>query len=564
MKRVLVFVLVAAAALTTLLLAGPRFSSLWTGFRAPLPELSEPATQPQSKAELAQSMAAFRALPRPASCRKKRILILYDTSGPWGYLGEIDALFTANLAGRWASYDAMPVSSYRSGDMERHALTVYLGTSFDEPILSSLARDIGASAKPLIWVQYGLDKLAEAMPGFERRYGLVPGLVDRSGFGHVDYRKVSFAFLEGSKAELATAIIRDHAKVKVQATAVRKDGSSIPWAISTGNLTFIAGDPFSSISARGRYLVFADLFARILAPEMPSQHRALVRIEDVGPEARPSDLRAIADYLYGRNVPFSVAVYDTFVDPNRSSPSLPEKISMEDAPKFVEALKYMVARGGTLIMHGHTHQLGAMANPYSGKSAADFEFFRAHIDANNNVVLDGPDERDSFSWASDRIDQALAVWKRAGLPRPEIFEFPHYAGSALDYMAVGSRFRARYEQSIYYTGTIDPSSKRPGLFMTQFFPYPVIDVYGQVVIPENIGNYTPLDYNQHRARPPSDLLEIADRNRVLRDGFASFYFHWYLNLEKLQEIVEPLQAKGWKFVSADSVVDETACSTKEQ
>ena len=100
--------------------------------------------------------------------------------------------------------------------------------------------------------------------------------------------------------------------------------------------------------------------------------------------------------------------------------------------------------------------------------------------------------------------------------------------------------------------------------MTQFFPYPVIDVYGQVVIPENIGNYTPLDYNQHRARPPSDLLEIADRNRVLRDGFASFYFHWYLNLGKLKEIVEPLQAKGWKFVSADSVVDETTCSTKEQ
>ncbi|MFZ3035468.1 MAG: DUF2334 domain-containing protein [Parvibaculum sp.] len=543
MKRIIASIVFACVvALMAFVFNNHPFSPKGEGLRSSLAELGESVTQPQDRADLARAMAAFRALPRPAPCRDKRILILYDSTGPWGHLGEIDALFAANLAGRWASYDAMPVSTYRSGDVETHSLTVYLGTSFDEAIPPALVEDLGASERPLIWVQYGLEKLAEAMPGFEKRYGLVPGLVDRSGFSHVNYNGVSFTFLEGPEAELATTIIRDHDKVKVQASAVRNDGTSIPWAVRTGNLTFIAGNPFSTISASGRYLVFADLFARILAPEIPSRHRALVRIEDVGPDARPSDMRAIADYFHARNVPFSVAVYDTFIDPGRSSPSLPEKITMEDAPEFIEALKYMVAKGGTLIMHGHTHQLGAMANPYSGKSAADFEFFRAHIDADDNVVLDGPDERDSFSWASDRLDLALAAWSRAGLPRPEIFEFPYYAGSALDYMAVGSRFRARYEQSIYYIGTIDPSSTRQGIFTTQFFPYPVIDVYGQVVIPENMGNYSLLDYNQHPARSPSELLEIADRNRVLRDGFASFYFHWYLDLDRLKEVVEPLQA----------------------
>ena len=559
MKRILVFVSLAALAVALFVAFPP---SSWRG--SPLPELSEPATQPISKADLARSMAAFRALPRPVSCRDKKILILYDTTGPWGYLGEIDAVFTANLAGRWASYDAIPLSEYRSGDVEKHALTVYLGTSFDEPIPPALVKDLTATSKPLIWVQYGLEKLADAVPGFERRYGLTPGLVDRRGVSHIEYRKVSFDFLDGTNAELATVNIQDRGKVRVEALAVRSDGSSIPWAINSGNLTFIASDPFSLMSAKGRYLVFADIFARALAPDMPSQHRALVRIEDVGPEASPAGLRAIADYLHKRGVPFSVAVYDTFLDPHRASPSLPEKITLKDAPAVVAALKYMIARGGTLIMHGHTHQLGALANPYSGKSAADFEFFRAHIDAANNVVLDGPDERDSFSWATERLDQALSAWERAGLPRPEIFEFPHYAGSALDYAAVSSRFRARYERSLYYTGTIDPANKRSGIFLTQFFPYSVIDVYGQAVVPENMGNYTPADFNQHRARSPSDILAIADHNWVLRDAFASFYFHWYLNLDKLKAIVEPLQAQGWKFVSADSVVAEAACPAKEK
>jgi len=556
-KRILVFVGLAVLAVMLLVSCPP---SSWRG--SPLPELSEPATQPMSQSELAGSMAAFRALPRAPSCRDKKILILYDNSGPWGHLGEIDAVFTANLAGRWASFDAIPISKYRAGDVEKHVATVYLGTSFDEPMPSALVKDLTATKKPLIWVQYGLEKLAAAMPGFQRRYGLTPGLIDRRGVARIEYRKVSFDFLEGANAELATVKIWDPDKVRIEAQAVRSDGSAIPWVVHTGNLTFVASDPYSLMSAKGRYLVFADIFARILAPDMPSQHRALVRIEDVGPEARPADLRAIADYLHEWDIPFSVAVYDTFLDPNRAAPSLPEKITLKDAPAFVAALKYMVARGGTLIMHGHTHQLGAMANPYSGKSGADFEFFRAHIDAANNVVLDGPDERDSLSWAEGRLDQALAAWADVGLPRPEIFEFPHYAGSALDYAAVASRFRARYEQSLYYTGMIDPENKRSGIFLTQFFPYPVIDVYGQAVLPENMGNYAPTDFNQHHARSPSDLLEIADRNWVLRDAFASFYFHWYLNLDKLKAIVEPLQARGWKFVSAESVVAETACPVK--
>lgn len=559
MKRILVFVGLAVLAAILFVAFPPSF---WRG--SPLPELSEPATQPMSKAELAGSMAAFRALPRPVSCRDQKILILYDTTGPWGYLGEIDAVFTANLAGRWASYDAIPLSEYRSGDVAKHALTVYLGTSFDEPIPPALVKDLSTSSKPLIWVQYGLEKLAAAMPGFERRYGFAPGLVDRRGVNHIEYRNVSFDFQDGAKAELATVKIRDHGKVKVEALAVRSDGSSVPWVINASNLTFVASDPFSLMDAKGRYLVFADILARVLAPDMPSQHRALLRIEDVGPDARPADLRAIADYLHERGVPFSVAVYDTFLDPNRAAPSLPAKMTLKDEPAVVAALKYMVAKGGTLIMHGHTHQLGALANPYSGKSGADFEFFRAHIDAANKVVLDGPDERDSLSWAESRLDQALSEWADAGLPRPEIFEFPHYAGSALDYMAVSSRFRARYEQSLYYTGTLNPANKRPGIFLMQFFPYPVIDIYGQAVLPENMGNYTPTDFNQHRARSPSDILAIADRNRVLRDAFASFYFHWYLNLDKLKAIVEPLQAQGWKFVSAGSVVAETACPVKKE
>ena len=52
-----------------------------------------------------------------------------------------------------------------------------------------------------------------------------------------------------------------------------------------------------------------------LAPQPRRRHRALVRIEDVGPDADPAELRAVADYLSSKKVPFTVAVYPRYRDP---------------------------------------------------------------------------------------------------------------------------------------------------------------------------------------------------------------------------------------------------------
>jgi len=42
---------------------------------------------------------------------------------------------------------------------------------------------------------------------------------------------------------------------------------------------------------------------------LQQRHRALIRLEDVGPAADPVQLRQIADLLAARSIPFSVAVY---------------------------------------------------------------------------------------------------------------------------------------------------------------------------------------------------------------------------------------------------------------
>ena len=335
----------------------------------------------------------------------------------------------------------------------------------------------------------------------------------------------------------------------------RDRGAGLPWALRSGKLTFITEIPLSYLGPNDRYLVFADLLFDALAPATRPRHRALVRLEDVGPDADPAQLRALADVLAARKVPFAVAVYPAYRDPlgahhRRERTAL----DLAAAPALVQALAYLQARGGTLVMHGYTHQLGEAANPYSGASADDFEFFRAHVDPGDSVVLDGPVPGDSRAWAAARLRAGLTAFKDSGLAPPAIFEFPHYAGSAEDYQAVQAVFGIRYDRGTYYSGWFDGRSPDYRNHADQYFPYPVRDVYGSLVIPENLGNVITTGYNNTDARLPADLLQTAACNLAVRDGFASFFYHPRLGPAPLAQLLDGLRAQGWTFVSAPSVL----------
>ena len=139
-------------------------------------------------------------------------------------------------------------------------------------------------------------------------------------------------------------------------------------------------------------------------------------------------------------------------------------------------------------------------------------------------------------------------------PAPTMFEFPHYAGSATDYKVVNSLFGVRYDRGLYFPGVLSGKTVDHSKVNGQFFPYAVRDVYGSVVIPENIGNVEPEPFNNHPARLPADLVASAGRNLVVRDGVASFFYHPYLGTDHLRDLVTGIKAQGYTFVGGDSML----------
>jgi uncharacterized protein YdaL len=480
-------------------------------------------------------------------------LILYDTTGIWGWLGEMYATMTANLASQFGSWTAKPVSLYSAGDVDRYSATIYVGSTYDEPLPAAFLDDVVASNRPVVWMYNNIWQLTSRHPNFQDTYGWMWSGYDLSAVNAVIYKNRSLSRDPSNGAGIMNyATVGQN--VTVLATAQRADGSTFPWAVRSRNLTYLGEIPFVYFSEGDRMLAFADLLFDALAPDRSERHRALVRIEDVSPDSDPAELRVVADYLSSQNVPFSFGVSPQFRDPlGVLNNGTPQTIRLDQRRAVVDALRYMQSKGGVMLEHGWTHQYSNIKNPYDGVTGDDFEFYRVVENADHTLTWVGPVPEDSSRWNRDRITGAAGDFKRVGLSTPTIFEFPHYSASATAYREVASSFNTRYERSLYFLGVLTGAPVDHSRMVGQMFPYVIRDVYGTRVLPENIGNVEPEDWFQYKARLPEAIVADAQRNLVVRDGFASFYFHPFFDISYLRQTVEGIKAAGYTFVSPASL-----------
>jgi uncharacterized protein YdaL len=517
----------------------------------PVPQYRGRDARPVARPGATSSFSDARPLAGPAA--PAGTLVLYDTTGPWGWLGELYAMLAGNLASHFGAWTSKPVGSYLAGDSSAYAAVIYVGSTYDEPLPAAFLDDVLAGTRPVYWMYNNIWQLANRAPTFAATYGFNPWVFDNSVVGSVVYKGVTLSRYETQGGGIMSYSAVDATRSTTLATAVRPDGTTFPWAIRANNLTYVGEIPFAYMTANDRYLAFADLLFDGLAPATAERHRALVRIEDVSAVEDPTALRAIADYLASQQIPFSVAVIPVYKDPlGVYNEGVPLTRRLRAGSRLVSALQYMTTKGGRLVMHGDTHQYSNVANPYDGVSADDVEFYRTHIDAADYVIYDGPVAEDSAAWATARVNDAFATFLTAGLAPPTIWEYPHYAGSSVDSKAIRAFFGTAYHRGMYFGGTLTGGAPDATRMVGQFFPYAVTDVYGWKVLPENLGNYESEAFNNNPPRLPADLIHTAEVNRVVRDGVASFFFHPYYPLSVLQEIVNGVRAAGYTFVAADN------------
>ena len=447
-----------------------------------------------------------------------RVLIVYEGKDSQTNPAKGDALQLFQLLGHFDLQKTLvPDSQYKTGECNSFDFVFYTGfTNACQPP-DRFLDDIYSYRGTIVWLNTGIIAL-NSRHNLLKKYGFIPERYDSTaGFDAVVATDRNFRFTKGDNY-LTIMSIRDRAKVEVLANAVAPAHLVSPYAIHSGNLYVFGDSPFSYVSTTDRYIFFAEKLHDILGQEHKEFHPALIRIEDVDPTEDPNSIRKIADLLHGEGVPFLVAVVPLYVDPGNNV-----RIALSDKPDMVDALRYAEQHGGTIVMHGVTHQ-------YHGVTTNDYEFW--------DGAANKPITNDNAAYVQQKLEIGVQELMRNGI-YPVAWETPHYGASEIDYAAIGKVFSTVVEQRMLMND----------LNYSQFFPYEIKkDMFGEKIIPENLG-YVPLGSNQEEEQAVKDIIEGARINLYVRDGYATAFFHPFMPIHLLKEIVEGIKGLGYTFVS---------------
>ncbi len=520
-------------------------------------------------------------------------LVVYDTTNTWGWLGELYAIGGGNLATHFGQVTAEPVVDYVAGQVNSYTTTIYIGSTYNEPIPQSFLNDVLSTTKPVIWAGDNIWQLTGASgsaadTAFEAAYGWDPSTSyfdTTDTIPSVSYKSQTFNRNTANTGGVLAPHITTASQVSVLGSAncttsagtatncnsiAQSTGTSFPWAIRSSNLMYIGEVPLSYISPTDRYIAFADLLFDDLAPTATPSHEAMVRLEDLSGESSAANLTTWANYLKSQGVPFSMAVIPQYLDPNGYyNNGVPVSETLAQSPTMVTALKTATADGGTIIEHGYTHQYSNIANPFSGVTGDDFEFYRTQCSTTQTapynyvapcsnsdyVIEEGPVPGDSQAWAAGRVTTGRALFGAAGLATPTIWETPHYAASAADYAGINQTYKTKYEEELFFGGELSGGAINYSHVFGQFFPYEVHDLYGATVIPENLGDYEPVAEFGNGTRTAQDIINEAQQNLAVTQGVASFFIHSdYDPISVLQQVITGLKAQGYTFVSPSTLL----------
>jgi uncharacterized protein YdaL len=486
-------------------------------------------------------------------------LVLYDTTGAYGWLGELYATAVGNLASHFGTWKAEPVSQYQAGQIGQYTATVYIGSTYDEPLSTAFLDDVANATHPVIWIYDNIWQLSNRLgaTAFQAKYGWMWSQFDLSTVSTVLYNGTTLTRdgVNNQGGIMGYGPV-DTTKASVLAWAVRDaDGSQFPWAIRSGSLTYLGENPFTYTTETDRLIAFEDMLYNALDPFAPTRHRAMVRLEDINPSQDPAELKSLADYLYSQGIPYGFGVSPIYTDPTGYySGGIPEGSKLGDRGNGIaDVIRYMQSHGGTLVMHGYTHQYSNVPNPYDAVTGDDFEFYRVVENPDHTLNYVGPVSEDSSSWASGRLTSSFREFSRAKIAAPTMFEFPHYMASSTDYQAVASQFATRWERGVYFGGYLSGGPIDNSHLIGEMFPYVVRDAYGTVVLPENCGPYAPEPFYQFKPHTVDDILNAARAELAVRDGIATFYYHPFEGLAPLQQIVAGFRSLGYSFVNPTQV-----------
>lgn len=301
---------------------------------------------------------------------------------------------------------------------------------------------------------------------------------------------------------------------------------------------------FDTLDSR-QSILFAEMLHEVFEADHEHGYTGYIRLEDVHPLVDPKPLKEIAQVLKEKNIPYMVAVIPIY-----TNESTGQKTTFADSPELLKVLKQIQSDGGSIVLHGYTHQFR------SSETGEGFEFW----DVENNSPIYAPEDvelelkrEQDFSlknkyeeyikelqlyekeYTVTKINKGIDELAKYGL-YPLAFEAPHYTMSQYGYQLLSEYFST-------YVGQIQLSDKDWEIMDTAPYITSPSLLNGMQLLPETMGYVQPDD-----TKSIEKMIDNTKRIGLVRDGMFAAFYHPYLGVEGFQELmgeIEKLPNVSW-------------------
>ena len=279
------------------------------------------------------------------------------------------------------------------------------------------------------------------------------------------------------------------------------------------------------------------LFSYFEQKPMTNKTSAYLRLEDVHPAVDVKQLKEIAELLKEKKLPYMITVIPVYKDPDTG-----KTVHLKDNSELIDVLHFMQDNGGSIVMHGYTHQF------YDSETGEGFEFWDVKTDQPirqpnhekpktkedfqstedyNKYVKNGKAFEEKY--IKDHIEKGITELVEAKL-YPVAFEAPHYTMSQKGYEIL-SQYFSTYVGQIQLNDTTWKSMHSPAYISTPSF------LHGMKLIPETVGFI-----EEGKPQAIAKMKERALSITKLSDGIIGAFYHPYLGVKPLKEVLKELES----------------------
>ena len=353
----------------------------------------------------------------------------------------------------------------------------------------------------ICWMGNGIDKLLK-YGNYDLRYTGKSNQITK-----IKYKEKEYTLEDESTFNLVESL-DDNNNIL---STITDENLNYPYIIQNKNLFYISKIDLNSIL----YYIFSDSLNDIFDIRTYSQGQIFFKLNYVQPFTDKKKLKNIADYFYSKSIPFMIDLIPAYRDEKSN-----KTVTISDDKEFIEVLKYIQDKGGSIVLNGYTHQYKTEST-----SKENFEFWNKK----DNTEI----EEDIDVYIKNRILSGLRLCIENEI-YPLAFQAPNDAINSNGYKEIKKYFST-------YVGSHQDSDN---LYGKKIYPYIIKNSNDfNKLIPENLGCI-----NEKEKFYIEKLEENIDRLSIVRGYSLGISFYSDLSIDYLDKIVDKINENDINFI----------------